>query len=156
MLLSDEFAQRLKDFWLPTLEGCFLGMESHQDVANLGGFENELLTARAVGPKIDQFVAELIGRSGAGWQRAVDRWGEQLAENHWVIVAAAALRLRAILAHFTSSSTLFFARTLADDAEGDKARAGLMWRDHASPHVSWPVGMKVLLDENQEGSLLNA
>ena len=141
------YESKLREANLTQFDGSFLGISMHQDVANLAGFENEFLYPRDVLPKVDTLVTDLSERTGAGWQQALDRWGEKDAEKNWVILVAAGLRLRAIVAgQFSKNSRLFFARTAPDDEIAAGAK-GVVWRDNASPSVSWPVGMKLVLDD---------
>ena len=116
---------------LPKLSGSFVGVTMHEDVAQLG-FHEELLTVTDAIQRIDQIVHDLVEKTGDGWDRAMGKWGDR-APSLWVIGAAGALRLRAILTQCfdeSSKSQLYFAQ---------------MAPGHKGLKVSWPVGKKLLL-----------
>ena len=92
----------------------------------------------AVGPHLTAGAPPVLP-----WQ-ALDRWGATRAETNWVIVAVAALRLRAILGHFSPRSTLFFAQSPPEEQRA--AREGV-WKESSTVTVSWPVGKKLMLDD---------
>lgn len=130
--VHSHFAQALAAQQLPSLYGNFVGIASHEDCAQLG-FVEEFLRPQQVIERIDTLVVDLLAQSGAGWERACAKWGEERAPNLWVIGAAGALRLKAILTQcFADSpeSWLYF---------GVRAPGGKM-------DVSWPVGQKLLID----------
>lgn len=124
---------------MPMMHGTFLGIAMHYDCAELG-FREEFLTIETAIARIDAVVEDLHKQTGKGWQAALDKWPDregtdERARKNWPIGAAAALRLRAILAHtFAPEAVVYF---------GDRAKAeGLA--------VTWPVGMKLLLDRKRE------
>jgi len=110
----------------PQLVGSFVGIEMHQDAAQLG-FHSAFLTPPEIIAKIDQIEEDLFAQSGDGWEMANKKWGER-AKNNWPIGAVAGLRLRAILRKLSESSTIIFAKTAPD----------------ASCEVSWPAGLAAL------------
>ena len=126
--------QEVVDAWWPTsplpdpVEGDFVGIQMHEDAAQLG-FHQQFLSPQQVLERIDRICEELIVREGDGWARAEAKWKEWASENRFIGLAGA-LRLRAILAHFGNSCSLYFAKTAPP--EPGSSQVGLP--------VSWPVG----------------
>ena len=120
--------EKIVDEWWPAsplpqlLEGSYVGIEMHEDCAQLG-FNNVFITPPQAVARIDQICEDLLAQQGDGWAKAMAKWKEWAGEN-WVIGVAAALRLRAILRHFDDRSSLYFAKS----APGAQCK------------VSWPIG----------------
>ena len=103
------------------LEGSYIGINTHEDVSQLG-FGAEFLTPSQV---IDRIVDDMLSRSGDGWDKAVAKW-HQYTETNWAIGASNGLRLRAIFRHFGDTASLFFAKTTPE------ARCRVSWAMEAT------------------------
>jgi len=118
------------------IRGGVLAMSSFADVAELG-FAERWLSVEELRPLVRQTLDELLKQEGAGWDKAVEKWGEhrfwaEFPERLWSIGAAGLLRLSALLntpGLFDPSAQLYFADTPPPPPEGT-----------APLKLTWPLG----------------
>ena len=119
------------------IRGGVLAMSGFADIAQLG-FSERWISVEELKPLVDKTLDELLKQEGAGWDKAVEKWGKhrfwaEFPERLWSIGAAGLLRLSVLLTRpglFRPSARLYFADTPPPPPEGTAPR----------PKLTWPLG----------------